>query len=238
MFSHDERSVRGATVGRYEKMGRLSDSAQRTRRALHLLRRRIVALACAGLLAQGCAFSQTIGSPRSSTDQLLTTVAIDRALAKLAWPDVAGKAVVIQLGAPDESFDRDYLLRSIEIGVAQRGGVLVDVEDEADYQLNVLVGAVGVDVNGRFFGLKGTQGGGLIPFTIPELALYRTQRLAGFAKLELALLDHRSGGVVHRSGPEMAATSARSRTLLFVFHRRWTDVTRFESGEPSDAEAY
>ncbi len=211
---------------------------QRTRRTLRLLARPIVALGCAGLLAQGCAFSQRIGPPRSSTEQLLTTAAIDRALAKLAWPDLAGKALVVQLGAPEESFDRDYLLRSIEIGVAQRGGVLVDVENEADYQLNVLVGAVGVDANGRFFGLKGTQGGGLIPFTIPELALYRTQRSNGFAKLELTLLDHRSGGVVHRSGPEMAATYARSRTLLFVFRSRWTDVTRFETSEASDAESY
>ena len=31
-------------------------------------------------------------------DQLLTTGAIDRALAGLAWPDVAGKALVVQLG--------------------------------------------------------------------------------------------------------------------------------------------
>ena len=211
---------------------------QRTRRTLRLLARPIVALGCAGLLAQGCAFSQRIAPPRSSMDQLLTTGAIDRALAGLAWPDVAGKALVVQLGAPEESFDRDYLLRSVEIQVAERGGVLVDVEDEADYQLNVLVGALGVDVSGRFFGLQGTQGGGLIPFTIPELVIYRTRRREGFAKLELALLDHRSGSVVHRSGPEMAATYARSRTLLFVFRSRWTDVTRFETSEASDAESY
>ena len=145
---------------------------------------------------------------------------------------------MIQLGAPDESFDRDYLLRSIENQVAERGGVLADLEDEADYQLNVLVSALGVDVSGRFFGLQGTQGGGLVPFTIPELVLFRTRRREGFAKLELALLDHRSGGVVHRSGPEMAATFARSRTILFVFRRRWADVTPFERSEDSDAVSY
>ena len=86
--------------------------------------------------------------------------------------------------------------------------------------------------------MRSTQAGGLIPFTIPELAIYKTQRRDGFAKHALALLDHRSGGVVHRSAPEPGASYARTRTLMFVFLRRWTDVTRFDAREPSDAEAY
>ena len=151
---------------------------------------------------------------RTGLDPFVATEAIDRALAKLDWPDVAGKSLVIQLGAPEESYDRDYLLRSVEIEVAQRGGVVVDDEDQAGYELNVLVGAIGVDRSGRFFGVQGTQAGGLIPFTIPELVIYKTQRRDGFAKLALALLDHRSGGVVHRSGPELGASYARTRTLI------------------------
>ena len=209
-----------------------------TRHAPSLLVGPIAAPICAGLLGQGCAYTQTTALPRSASEQTLATEAIDRALEKLDWPDVAGKSLVVKLGAPEESFDRDYLLRSVEIQVAQSGGVVVDDEDQADYELNVLVGAIGVDTSGRFVGVRGTQAGGLIPFTIPELAIYKTQRRDGFAKLALALLDHRSGGVVHRSGPELGGSYARTRTLMFVFRRRWTDVTRFETGEPSDAEAY
>ncbi len=209
-----------------------------TRHAPSLVAGPISALICAGLLGLGCAYTLRTALPRSALEQTLATEAIDRALAKLDWPDVAGKSLVVQLGAPEESFDRDYLLRSVEIEVAQRGGVVVDDEDQAGYELNVLVGAVGVDRSGRFFGVRGTEAGGLIPFTIPELVIYKTQRRDGFAKLALALLDHRSGGLVHRSGPELGVSYARTRTLMFVFRRRWTDVTRFETREPSDAEAY
>ncbi len=194
-------------------------------------------LLIAGLLALGCAYTQKTELPRSALEQALATGAIDRALAKLEWPDVAGKSLVVRLGAPEESFDRAYLLRSIEIEVVQRGGIVAAAESEADHALNVLVAAVGVDESGRFFGVPGSSGG-LIPVAIPELALYKTQRWDGFAKLSLALLDRRSGGVVHRSGPEPATTYARTRTLIFVFRSRWSDVEHFERQEPSSGDAY
>lgn len=200
--------------------------------------RSVAGLACASGLALGCAFSHKTALPRSAIEQLLTSGAIDRALEQLDWPDVAGKVVRVQLGAPEEAFDRDYLRRSVEIEAAKRGGILAGAGDEAGYTLNVLVGALGVDESGRLFGVQGTEGGGLIPFTVPELALFKIGRLDGFAKLELALFEHRSGGVVYRSGPAMAATYQRSRTILFVFTRRWTDVTRFQRSEVSAEEAY
>jgi hypothetical protein len=200
--------------------------------------RLVAALSCIGLLALGCAYSQRISLPRSSQEQLLATEAIDRALTKLDWPDVSGSSLRIQLGAPEESYDRDYLLRSVEIEVARRGGMVVDASGEVDYQLNVLVGAIGVDTSGRFFGVQGASGSSLIPFTIPEVALYKTRRRDGFAKLGIALLDPRSGTVVHHSGPEMATSYARTRTLMLVFRRRWTDITRFEREEASDEDSY
>jgi hypothetical protein len=46
--------------------------------------------------------------PRSAMEQLLTTGAIDPALAMLDWPDLTGKAVELQLGAPEEAFDRRW----------------------------------------------------------------------------------------------------------------------------------
>jgi hypothetical protein len=199
--------------------------------------KRLAALFLASLVF-GCSTTYRIKVPRTASEQIISTEAIDRALAQITWPAVAGQKLVVQVGGPQESLDRDYLYRSVEIKIAERGGVVVDKEDEADSELNVLVGAVGIDVDGRFFGLRGTNGSSLIPFTIPELAFYKTVRLDGFAKTEIALLDHKTGGVLHRSGPTYGMTYARSRTVFFIFRRRWTDTTRLERPTPTDEDAF
>jgi hypothetical protein len=63
-------------------------------------------------------------------------------------------------------------------------------------------------------------------------------RLGGFAKVEIALLDHKNGGVVQRSGPAYGLTYGRSRTVFFVFRSRWTDTTRLDRPEPRDEDEY
>jgi hypothetical protein len=190
------------------------------------------------LLPLACATTARITVPRTATEQIISTEAIDRALAQIAWPDVRGEKLIVQVGGPEESLDRDYLLRSVEVLIAQRGGIVVDDEDAAVYELNVLVGAVGIDFDGRFVGVKGVGSSWLIPFTIPELALYKTVRLDGFAKVEIALLDHRNGGVVQRSGPAYGLTYGLARTIFFVFRDRWTDTTRLERPAPREEDAY
>ncbi len=198
---------------------------------------RLAALVLAPL-ALACATTERITVPRTASEQIISTEAIDRALAQIRWPELAGQKLLVQVGGPQESLDRDYLLRSVEILVAERGGILVDDKDDAHYELNVLVGAVGIDIDGRFLGVRGSGGSWLIPFTIPELALYKTVRLDGIAKTEIAMLDHKKGGVVHRSGPTYGLTYSRSRTLFFVFRSRWTDATRLERPKQRDEDAY
>jgi hypothetical protein len=159
-------------------------------------------------------------------------------LAQIQWPEVAGQKLLVQVGGAEESLDRDYLHRSVEILIAQRGGIVVDDEDDASYELNVLVGAVGIDFDGRFVGVRGVGSSWLIPFTIPELALYKTVRLDGFAKVEIALLDHKSGGVVQRSGPAYGLTYNLARTIFFAFRSHWSDTTRLQRPKPHDEDEY
>lgn len=188
-------------------------------------------------LAFACATTDRISLPRTASEQIISTEAIDRSLAQIRWPELAGKRLLVQVGGTQE-LDRDYLLRSVEILIAERGGIVVYDEDDAQYEVNVVVGAAGIDVEGRFFGVRGSAGSLLIPFTIPELALYKTTRLDGFVKTEIAVLDPKQGGVVHRSGPTYGTTYSRSRTILFFFRKRWTDTTHLERPEPRDEDVY
>ncbi len=123
--------------------------------------------------------------------------------------------------------DSDYLRRAVEVALADRGAAIAGELEEADHVLTCLVGAIGLDIGGRYVGIQGTQGG-LLPFTIPELMLYRRTKREGFAKVEIALIDRTNGGIVHRSGPVQGTTVRRSLTIFFVFGFSRSDVTRLE----------
>jgi hypothetical protein len=179
----------------------------------------------------GCGTTARITPPRSAWEQILSTEAIDRALAQIEWPDLRGKSVMVSLGAPNEGStspsDRDYMKRSIQVAVASQGGLVVTELDQAELVLTALVGAMGLDTSGRFLGVRGTSGG-FIPITIPELALYKRVRLTGFAKTEIALVDHKTGGVIHRSGPVQGSTHRVAKTYFFVFNTVKTDTSRLD----------
>ncbi len=178
-------------------------------------------------VASGCAFSTRVQTPRSSWEQILATTAIDRALKQLEWPEVDGKSVFVEVGPPGDVIDDLYLQRSIEAALADRGAQIARNAEGAEYFLSCLVGAIGLDISGRFFGLMGSSGG-LIPFTIPELALYKNTLRKGFAKTEIRLVERETDKVVHHSGPVEGSTYRRSRIYFFVFVTHKSDTTRLE----------
>jgi hypothetical protein len=70
--------------------------------------------------------------------------------------------------------------------------------------------------------------GGLIPFTIPELSIYKSTRRRGFAKTEIYLRDRDTHEIVHHSGPVEGSTHRVSKTYFFVFETRESDTERLE----------
>jgi hypothetical protein len=188
----------------------------------------LCATLCALLhVASGCAFSSRVETPRSSWEQILATTAIDRALKQVEWPEVDGKSVFVEVGPPGDVLDDLYLQRSIEVALADRGAQIARNAEGAEYLLSCLVGAIGLDISGRFMGLMGSQGG-FIPFTIPELALYKNTLRRGVAKTEIYLVDLETKKIIHHSGPVEGAAYRRSKTFFFVFETRESDTTRLE----------
>jgi hypothetical protein len=178
-------------------------------------------------VASGCAFSSRVQTPRSSWEQILATTAIDRALKQLEWPEVDGKSVLVEVGPPGDVLDDRYLQRSIEVGLANRGAKIAKNVESAEYRLSCLVGAIGLDISGRFLGIMGSSGG-FIPIKIPELAIYKNTLRRGVAKAEIFLVDLETNEIVHHSGPVEGATYRRSKTFFFFFETRDSDTTRLE----------
>jgi hypothetical protein len=178
-------------------------------------------------VASGCAFSSRVQTPRSGWEQILATTAIDRALEQVEWPEVDGKSVFVEVGPPGDVLDDLYFQRRIEVILAGRGAQIARNVEGAEYVLTCLVGAIGLDINGRFLGIMGSSGG-VTGIKIPELALYKNTLRRGFAQAEISLVDLETTNLAHHSGPVEGATYRRSKTFFFFFETRDSDTTRLE----------
>ena len=187
---------------------------------------RLVAVLAAAMAASACSIGPgRLTLPRTATEQILVTDSIERALDDLEWPTFEGESVVVRTAAPGVELDENYLRRSAEKRLAAQGARVTHVEEDADYVLTALAGAIGIDRSRRFFGLIGVSAS-IVPLTVPELAIFSYSRSEGFASTEILLSDARKGGVVHRSGPTRGETFSWSRVILFVFTSRDTNSTR------------
>lgn len=194
-----------------------------------------------GLFLSACAVGAgRMEYPRTAAQQILVTEAIERSLSALEWPELDGKAVIVTSASPGQGFgppsfsvDEKYLLRAVERNAALHGARIVPKEEDAEYALLVLSGAIGVDRSQRFLGVKGASSG-FIPVKIPELALYKRTNQEGFAKAEILLNDLRTGAVEHHSGPAEGKTFTRSTTVFFIFRSRESDTTRLPFRKEGD----
>lgn len=182
----------------------------------------ILTLGC--FLGAGCTFSQSTRLPRSASQQILATQAVIRALEKFQFSDISGKKVLVHVGAPGDAVDTEFLRTAVQIEVFEEHAKVVVTPEQADLVLGVLVGSMGLNIRGRFLGITGTDGGGVIPFTIPELALFKRTRTSGFARAEFALVDMRSGEVIQRSDPVEGNSEGEATTVLMVFSWDKTDI--------------
>ena len=187
---------------------------------------RLVAVLAAALAASACSIGPgRLTLPRTATEQVLVTDSIESALDELDWPKFDGEAVIVRTAAPGVELDENSLRRSAEKRLAAQGARVTQDEDDADYVLTAIAGALGIDRSRRFFGLMGVSASA-IPLTIPEMAIFSHSRSEGYARTEIVLSDAHKGGVVHRSGPTRAETFSWSRVILFVFTSRDTNSSR------------
>jgi hypothetical protein len=178
------------------------------------------ALVC--VLGAGCAFSKRTQLPRSASQQMLATEAVVRALEQFEFPDIEGKKVMVHVGAPGDAVDTDFLRTTVQRELFEEGAKVVGTPEQADLVLAMVVGSMGLNIRGRFLGVGG--GGGLIPFTLPELALYKRTRTSGFAHAEYTLVDPDSGQIIEQSEPVEGNTRGESTTVLMIFTWDSTDI--------------
>jgi len=188
-------------------------TAARARRAI------VLAVAALSLVAPGCSSTTAPPGGRFTTSQqLLATEAVDRALAQVAWPDVLGRKVFVDVAAPSGDPERLYLENVVSAELATRGAILVPDVSAAEYVALVNADAIGIEQDSTFVGLPAVESA-IVPIGLPEITVYDSNREEGYARIEIVFADLKNGGVLARSGPVDSETWAQQRTyLLFPTH--------------------
>lgn len=186
---------------------------------------RAATLATATLLfAAGCSTTQrNTQSPRTAVEQLLLSEAVKRSLPRdssgvLPIPRGAGVAISTAGMTPDQAF-----LQQVVAGWLGQQGYRVQKDGkDATHRVDVIVEALGTELSGTFMGMPPVQSQ-FIPFSLPELSLYKTQHQTGYAKFHMNIFDV-AGNFMGSTSAFLADAYYNDYTVLFVVSHTSTDL--------------
>ncbi len=191
----------------------------------------------------GCALEQEVSrTPRTAVEQVLLTQAVEQALVNLTVQlpegvnvDVdatgleSGRSQLRMTNADRGAIDhpsRDILyVRDIVAAELGRRGYRVSARDtESPYLVRVMAESFGTMQGSIFVGMPPVQSV-LIPFSLPELTLYKRQNQSGYARLHLDLYDNRTGEFLG-STPKLVGRAFYNQYTVLIF-ATWnhTDIT-------------
>ncbi len=188
-----------------------------------------------GAVLPGCGSTKWTHTPRSATEQLLISDAMDRAVNKLDLRSLAGKQVFLDAAPLVGTIDSAYLTSLIRQHMLASGCILKELKTEADYVVEVRTGAVGTDHRELLFGVPATNTHGLVPLPgvpdiIPEMPLATKNEQRAIVKLAAFAYNRKTGRPVWQSGAVPIESTVKD---VYVFgagpFRRGTIVegTRF-----------
>ncbi len=176
------------------------------------------------LFLSACSTTQKVtSSARTPIEQLLHSEAIARSLAKqndvqLHIP--AGAKVA--LSTVGLSADNPFAGEMIGSWLG-RQGYIVDNSENAQYKIHVIVSALGTEFGETFFGIPPVSAS-LIPISLPELSIYKSQNQVGYTNFRMDIYELPSGRFLHSTAPYTAEAYFNDYTFLFMFKFSRTDL--------------
>ncbi len=191
-----------------------------------------------------CALPQEVSkTPRSATEQLLLTQAVERALTGLMVPLPDGAALYVEVSGlqtdrahlhldeeeqtfgviDNPSWDLGYLRDTVAGRLGELGFRLVQRDGEATYLARIMVQSMGTNQRKTFFGIPPIQSL-IIPFALPALTIYQELDQLAHVRLHLDFYESATGRYVRRTDYVSANTFYNQYTVLFFFTFRHTDL--------------
>jgi hypothetical protein len=196
----------------------------------------------AGLLVTivlaGCAVEQEYTrTPRTAVEQLLLTHAIELAISNLHVDLPQGATLELQATSLDSdrtlvrisgpelasakrpALETSYIRDALSAALGRKG-YRMPIQD-ASYLVRVMVESLGTMQGLTFLGLPPIQST-VIPFSLPELTLYKYQKQSGYARLRVDMYDNRTGDFVGSSATLVGRTFYDQYTVLLYL--TWFDT--------------
>jgi hypothetical protein len=179
--------------------------------------------ACALLLLTtlvGCGTTKMTDSPRAATEMLLTSQAIDNAVAKLDFTPLSGQTVFLDTTPLEKDVvDKGYLISTVRQQLLAQGALLQEERWRAQFVVELRAGALGTDRHSVMVGTPAVSlppvVPGLPPVTsIPEIALAKKNDQRGVAKIGVFAYNRVTGRAVWQSGA-IESSSQQKDTWVF-----------------------
>jgi hypothetical protein len=180
---------------------------------------RLVALAALSALLAGCGTTKWSDSPRTATEQLLISDAVDRAISEIDFAALADKSVYLDTRYIITTLDQNYVISTLRQHMLASGCIIKDKAEDSTYVVEVRTGGLGTNRQDLLFGVPATNlpTGGLLPMgsaSIPEIALVKKTNQQGICKLAVFAYDRMSGRPVWQSGNRKISSRAKDTWVL------------------------
>jgi hypothetical protein len=167
----------------------------------------------------GCGTTRSTDTPRSATEQLLVSRAVDEAVAELDFTSLNGKPVYLDVTQLDVSADHKYLASSVRQALLAAGSLLQEERPKATYVVEVRSGALGTDRNSILVGIPQTTVPipSLVPgqpAIIPEIPFAKYTDQTGVAKIAIFAYNRVTGRPVMQTGMHQSTSTAKDTWVL------------------------
>lgn len=155
----------------------------------------------------GCGTTRMTDTPRSASEMMLISQAIDTTIAKLDFSALGGKTVFLDVQYLDGTVDKGYLISSLRQHLLAHGALLQEKREQSLYVVEPRSGAVGTDKNSVLIGVPAMSLPPLVPgvpTTIPEIALIKNTDQRGVAKVAVFAYNRVTGRALWQSGMKEA----------------------------------
>ena len=170
------------------------------------------------LACVGCGTTRTTDTTRAATEMLLVSQAVDRAVGRIDFAPMRGKAVYLDVAMIDkEIIDKGYVISSLRQQLLAHGAHVMEEKRDAVYTVEARVGAIGTDRHTLLFGSPQLSVPALVPglpTNIPEIALYKRTDQKGVAKLAVFAYNRVTGRAVWQSGVMEDDSRQKDRWVL------------------------
>lgn len=178
-------------------------------------------------LLTGCSTThKATQSARTPIEQLLISEAAIRSASPTPErPLPIPKGANVILTTSGLNTDQVILQQVLTGWLGQQGYLVVQKDDKnATHRIDLIIGSLGTELSGTFIGMPPIQST-LIPFSLPELAFYKSQYQTGYAKFYMNIFELPSGKFAGSTSPFLADAYYNNYTVLFIFAFTSTDLT-------------